>query len=219
MKNKRYGQESDSRNSSNQRDSQNYDHSYRGDHSGFGSYQDSFDNRGSSNYGNGIDDGRIQMDRGNNSNFRNDYFGQPDFVSPDRQATYSRNSSQSWSPKSDSSESLWQSTKNFFGKGPKGFKRSDEKIREEVCEALYRDNSVDASEIEVSVKDAEVILSGTVSERRMKRSPLRDIEGMLRFKIESVTHKGLSGIPIPIRDTDEVCQEWIGCNRGGILEA
>ena len=194
MKNKRYDQESDNRNSSNQRDSQNYDHSYRGDHSGYGSYQDSFDNRGGSNYGNGLDDGRIQTDRGNNSNFRNDYFGQSDFVSPYQQGTYHRNSSQSWSPKSDSNESLWQSTKNFFGKGPKGFKRSDEKIREEVCEALYRDNSVDASEIEVSVKDAEVILSGTVSERRMKRlaedcaesvSGVSDVRNEIRFESQS----------------------------------
>lgn len=168
MQNKRYSQDSDNRHSSNRRDSNDRDQNY--DQSGYGSYQDSFGYRGRSNYGSSLDDGRIQMDRGNNySNFRNDHFGQSDFVSPYRQGTFYRNSSQNWSPASDSNESLWQSAKNFFGKGPKGFKRSDEKIREEVCEALYRDSSVDASEIEVSVKDAEVILSGTVSERRMKR--------------------------------------------------
>ncbi len=199
MQNKKYGQKSDYRNYSNQRDSQNHDHSYRGDHSGYGSYQDSFDNRGPSNYGNSLDDGRIQMDRRNNSNFRNDYFGQSDFVSPYRQGTFYRNSPQSWPPASHSNESLWQSTKNFFGKGPKGFKRSDEKIREEVCEALYRDNSVDASEIEVSVKDAEVILSGTVSERRMKRlaedcadsvSGVSDVRNEIR--VQSLSEKTLS---------------------------
>lgn len=173
MQNKRYGQDSDNRYSSNRRDSNDRDQrsSYRDqDYSRYSSDQDSFGDRGRSNYGSSLDDGRIQMGRGNNySNFRNDYFGQSDYSNPYRRGNFDRNSSQSWSPASDSNESLWQSAKNFFGKGPKGFRRSDEKIREEVCEALYRDSSVDASEIEVSVKDAEVILSGTVSERRMRR--------------------------------------------------
>lgn len=222
MQNKRYSQDSDNRHSSNRRDSndraqpssyrdQNYDHSYRGDQSGYGSYQDSFDNPGSSNYGNSLDDGRIQMDRGNNSNFRNDYFGQSDYTSPYRHGNFDRNSSQSWSPASGSNESLWQSTKNFFGKGPKGFRRSDEKIREEVCEALYRDSSVDASEIEVSVKDAEVILSGTVSERRMKRlaedcaesvSGVSDVRNEIRFQSQSEKTFGADGASMGDRSQD-----------------
>ncbi|MBX3230581.1 MAG: BON domain-containing protein [Labilithrix sp.] len=55
------------------------------------------------------------------------------------------------------------------GKGPKGFKRSDERIREMVCEALADHHDIDASEIEVTVKDGEVTLSGTVGERHLKR--------------------------------------------------
>ncbi len=57
----------------------------------------------------------------------------------------------------------------FQGKGPKGWARSDERIKEEVCEALERDPRVDASEIEVEVKGQTVTLKGTVEDRRTKR--------------------------------------------------
>ena len=74
--------------------------------------------------------------------------------------------------------------RGFQGKGPKGYRRSDERIREDVCEALYRDPEVDASDIEVSVKDALVTLSGTVSDRESKRSAERLVENL--FGVEDV---------------------------------
>lgn len=55
-----------------------------------------------------------------------------------------------------------------YGKGPKGYQRSDERIKDEVNERLYHHPDVDASEIEVSVTNGEVVLSGTVPGRRMK---------------------------------------------------
>lgn len=55
------------------------------------------------------------------------------------------------------------------GKGPVGFKRTDERIREMVCEALTDDEHVDATNIEVSVSDGEVTLAGLIDDRRMKR--------------------------------------------------
>jgi hypothetical protein len=55
------------------------------------------------------------------------------------------------------------------GRGPKGYKRSDERIREDVNERLTDHPELDASEIEVSVEDGIVTLSGTVDDRRDKR--------------------------------------------------
>ncbi len=55
------------------------------------------------------------------------------------------------------------------GKGPKGYRRSDDRIREEVCDALTQHGHIDASEIEVRVKDGEVTLTGTVDRRDEKR--------------------------------------------------
>ncbi len=55
------------------------------------------------------------------------------------------------------------------GKGPMGCTRSDERIRESVCEALSDDDSIDASQIDVTVRGGEVILAGTVDDRQSKR--------------------------------------------------
>jgi osmotically-inducible protein OsmY len=55
------------------------------------------------------------------------------------------------------------------GRGPKGWQRSDDRIREDVSERLTDDPHVDASEMEVQVQGGEVTLAGTVESREMKR--------------------------------------------------
>jgi hypothetical protein len=56
-----------------------------------------------------------------------------------------------------------------YGRGPKGYIRSDERIREDVNERLTEDWEVDASNIEVTVSNCEVTLDGNVDSRRAKR--------------------------------------------------
>ena len=58
---------------------------------------------------------------------------------------------------------------SYAGRGPKGYRRSDERILEEVCEVLTRHPGIDASDVEVRVENGEVTLSGTVGDRRAKR--------------------------------------------------
>lgn len=60
-------------------------------------------------------------------------------------------------------------TPNYAGRGPRGYRRSDSRINEDVCDALTADPFIDASDIEVRVADGEVMLSGTVESRAMKR--------------------------------------------------
>ena len=55
------------------------------------------------------------------------------------------------------------------GRGPKNYQRSDDRICEEVCDRLSDDHDVDASDIEVSVSDREVTLSGEVNSKQAKR--------------------------------------------------
>jgi hypothetical protein len=57
----------------------------------------------------------------------------------------------------------------FSGKGPKGYRRSDERITEEVCERLTRHPEIDASEVEIRVNAGEVTLTGFVEDRYQKR--------------------------------------------------
>lgn len=56
----------------------------------------------------------------------------------------------------------------FYGKGPKGYQRSDERIREDVSDRLTDDDDIDASDITVTVKDGEITLEGSVTDRRAK---------------------------------------------------
>jgi len=57
----------------------------------------------------------------------------------------------------------------YSGRGPKGYSRSDERIREDVCERLTYDPEVDASDITVTVSNGEVTLEGEVENRHQKR--------------------------------------------------
>jgi len=57
----------------------------------------------------------------------------------------------------------------FAGRGPKGYRRSDDRIREDICERLTEHPDIDASEMEIRVVNAEVILLGNVEDRNQKR--------------------------------------------------
>ena len=70
-----------------------------------------------------------------------------------------------------------------IGKGPKGYKRSDERIRELINDKLTDDWQIDASDIEVEVQNGEVILTGYVNDRIQKRKA-ED----LAERISGVTH-------------------------------
>jgi osmotically-inducible protein OsmY len=66
----------------------------------------------------------------------------------------------------------------FTGRGPKGWQRSDESILERVNEALEQHPEIDASEIEVTCSSGEIVLRGTVAERRAKRLAEDAIENL-----------------------------------------
>jgi hypothetical protein len=78
---------------------------------------------------------------------------------------------------------------HYVGRGPKGYKRSDDRIRDEICDRMTEDPALDASEIEVEVIEGEVTLSGSVMSRDQKRraedvaeriSGVRDVTNQLR---------------------------------------
>ena len=59
--------------------------------------------------------------------------------------------------------------RSYAGRGPRNYQRSDQRIEEDVNEALMRHHDVDASDVQVRVQNAEVTLSGEVEDRRAKR--------------------------------------------------
>lgn len=84
-----------------------------------------------------------------------------------------------------------QQDEQHRGRGPKGYTRSDERIREDVCDRLSDDWRIDASDIEVQVQDGEVTLTGSVNDRQLKRraedvaeeiSGVRNVQNNLRVQ-------------------------------------
>jgi len=60
-------------------------------------------------------------------------------------------------------------TPDYRGLGPRGYHRSDARVFEDICDRLTIDPRIDASDIEVDVKGAEVTLRGSVHTREEKR--------------------------------------------------
>ncbi|HEY0686346.1 MAG TPA: BON domain-containing protein [Steroidobacter sp.] len=81
------------------------------------------------------------------------------------------------------------------GRGPRGYQRADQRIREEICDRLTDDDRIDASDIDVKVENGEVTLSGTLRSRNAKRwaiqvaeqtSGVKDVHTSIRVSDEQV---------------------------------
>lgn len=97
-------------------------------------------------------------------------------------------------------EPMWG---RYVGRGPKGYKRSRERILDDVSERLTRHPDIDATDMEVDVQDDVVVLRGRVYDRQQKRmaedvaesvSGVRDVRneldverGILETLTEAVT--------------------------------
>ena len=57
-----------------------------------------------------------------------------------------------------------------FPQGPKGYTRSDERLREDISERLMQAYDIDSSEVTVQVQGGKVVLEGTVPNRYMKHA-------------------------------------------------
>lgn len=55
------------------------------------------------------------------------------------------------------------------GRGPRDWRRTDEWIREDVCQWMSDDPRLDAREIDVRVQDGDVTLDGRVADRGARR--------------------------------------------------
>ena len=88
----------------------------------------------------------------------------------------------------------------YTGRGPKGYKRSDEKIVEEACQRLERDGDIDASNIEVSAEDGVIRLSGMVEDRQTKRRAEECVESIY----------GARDVMNELRVTRQSGEQWQG---------
>ena len=93
----------------------------------------------------------------------------------------------------------------YAGRGPKNYQRSDDRVREEICDCMTDDPMLDASEITVAVSKGEVMLSGTVPSREQKRraedvaeriSGVKDVTNQLRISREANGHNHPAAQPV-----------------------
>jgi osmotically-inducible protein OsmY len=67
------------------------------------------------------------------------------------------------------------------GRGPKGYRRSDERLKEIICERLTDDPFIDASNITIDVANGEVTAQGAVQVRQQKHAiedVIADVHGV-----------------------------------------
>ena len=91
------------------------------------------------------------------------------------------------------------------GRGPRGYQRTDERIREDVCDVLCDHGYIDASEIEVTVLNGEVTLVGVVRERpekRMAEDAVEQVSGVREVHNQLRVSPGSSGQEPPGRPGD-----------------
>ena len=71
-------------------------------------------------------------------------------------------------------------------RAPRNYWRTDERVREDICDRLMMNDHIDASDVSVAVRDGIVILEGSVPERRM-RYVAEDLaaEGMGAIDVEN----------------------------------
>ena len=90
-----------------------------------------------------------------------------------------------------SPEPEWRREPRRYPPGPKGYQRSDERLREDISERLMEAQYIDSSDVTVEVAGAKVVLDGTVPERRMKHAiedlvdacpGVQDIENKVRIR-------------------------------------
>jgi osmotically-inducible protein OsmY len=175
--------------------------SFGGGHGGYSSGNYSGSNYGRSDYGSG----RSEYGSGrSDSNWGRSSYGNRDYDRGDyRGRDYGRGDSEerSWWDRTTDEVSSWfgdeeaqrrrerDRVQSYRGKGPKNYSRSDDRIKEDINDRLSDDPFVDASDIDVTVTNGEVTLTGSVDHRSTKRraedlaeavSGVKNVENRLR---------------------------------------
>lgn len=145
--------------------------------------------------------GHDMRDVGNQDNLNRDVNSRTGYneqnVNPDFNREYhnfgGRDLNRDYNPRLTNMGNVNRNVGPHIGRGPKGYQRSDERIREEICEVFWRHDMIDASDIDVVVNNGEVTLTGSVDSRLTKRlaedvldniNGVRDVHNQLRVTRE-----------------------------------
>ncbi|MCC7364759.1 MAG: BON domain-containing protein [Dehalococcoidia bacterium] len=113
----------------------------------------------------------------------------------DRERWWDRRGSEASGRDYRASSGMYRPDSGMAGRGPKSYSRPDERICEDVCEALTRHPDIDASNVEVNVEGGEVRLHGTVETRfdkRLAEDVACEISGVRDVRNEIKTQTGMA---------------------------
>ncbi len=115
------------------------------------------------------------------------------------------------------------------GKGPRNYSRSDDRIKEDINDRLSDDPFVDASDVDVSVSNGEVTLTGSVDHRSTKRraedlaesvSGVKNVENRIRVgqtigsqESTGVSNSSFSTTSSPVAGTERTRKEGSYSNK------
>lgn len=71
-------------------------------------------------------------------------------------------------PRADYRGDFGEPSGAFRGRGPKGYQRSDERIREDIADRFTDDPSLDPTDVAIRVESGDVTLTGSVATRWQK---------------------------------------------------
>src|SRR4051812_17996507 len=145
----------------------------------------------------GMDPGRVESDFGGANTGRTNLFGTGGGGFGTGFASYGAGMGNFGAGQFGGGMSSYGERGRHSGRGPKGWQRSDERIREDVSERFTDHAHLDASEIEVIVNNGEITLSGTVEDRHAKRlaediaesvSGVREVHNQIRVQQGQQAH-------------------------------
>ena len=85
---------------------------------------------------------------------------------------------------------------------PRGHQRSDERLREMICERLMEEHSLDVSDVEVSVRGGRVTLDGSIDSR------------LAKYQVEDIVdHVGVSDVQNNLRVSGDEPKPGLGGER------
>lgn len=108
---------------------------------------------------------------------------------------------------------------NHRGRGPQGYRRSDERINDDVHDQLTEDPHIDASGINVMVSDGEVTLSGMVTSRYAKHhaehivedlSGVKHVQNNLRVQEPSPSRGATTTQAMPLGENSKLSEQAAG---------
>ena len=164
------------------------------------------------NYPTGFRSGRSYEDRGGGYDYsRGDYdrsgYGRgEERGSRGEEDRYGRGEERGWWDRASDTIASWFGDEDAErrrrmdqrrGRGPKNYRRSDERIREDINDRLGQDYYLDAFEVVVAVENGEVTLTGNVNSRDDKRraeeiaesvSGVNNVENRLRVQRDMGTY-------------------------------